>query len=99
MSSTKSRSRRTAPTPDEMYGPVGSLIFCAYWRTVSRVLSHNEDGSVTVEGVEHELTSVQWHGDPWMLRVRTHMTPLGRGDRVLGEPIAAVTTTLGRSPS
>lgn len=72
----------------QRYGPVGSLVFCSYWRMVHRVLSHNPDGSVTVQGVEHPFNSPQWKGDAHMLRVRTHATPMDKRDRIVTEAIS-----------
>ena len=65
-------------------GPVGAVIWDAYWREHYTVLSHNEDGTVTV----------RWHGKQDSLgldrfpagRVTTHRTWLRRDDRIVSHP-------------
>lgn len=61
------------------YGPVGAVIYNAYWQEHYTVLSHNSDDTV----------SVAWHGDarysnPTPPRTTTHCTPLDRRDRMVG---------------
>jgi hypothetical protein len=59
-------------TKNRKYAPVGTLVFSDYWRKHYRVLSHNRDGSVTV----------QWEGGD----VVTHRTPFQQGkDRIVPE--------------
>ena len=54
------------------YAPVGATVRSAYWGETYTVLSHNEDGSVTVE---------------WSDSTRsTHTTPLGERDIVFSVP-------------
>ena len=77
-------------TSNERYGPVGSVVFSSYWREHYTVLSHNDDGSVTV----------RWHGDgrhatPFPPRETTHRTPLDERDVIVslsdGAYVSAVT--------
>jgi hypothetical protein len=69
------------------YGPVGALVLSSYWQLVHRVISHNPDGSVTVETIEHPLNSSQWKNDRTMFRVTTHSTWLDRRDRIIALPV------------
>jgi hypothetical protein len=60
------------------FAPVGATVFNAYWAEHYDVLSHNDDGTVTV----------WWHGDarcssPRPAREATHRTPLTSRDVVL----------------
>jgi hypothetical protein len=50
---------------ERWYPPVGALVRSGYWRSNDRVLAHNDNGSVTVQGDDG--------------RVRTHMTPFNHG--------------------
>ena len=61
------------------YAPVGAVVFNAYWQEHYTVMSHNADGTVTV----------QWHGDarcsnPSPPRTGTHRTPLDPRDKIVG---------------
>lgn len=62
------------------YAPVGAVVQSGYWGERYTVLSHNEDGSVTV----------YWHNKPGTGKpgCTTHRTPLGAGDKVLSCPEA-----------
>ena len=51
------------------YAPVGATVHSAHWRETYTVLSHNEDGSVTVEWSDGHQT--------------THRTRLDKRDRIL----------------
>lgn len=63
------------------YAPVGSVVQDGYWRERYTVVSHNQDGSVTV----------RWHGDEGAVgslrtkpRVTTHRTPFDpKHDRIV----------------
>ncbi|HTZ63504.1 MAG TPA: hypothetical protein VMB51_05315 [Solirubrobacteraceae bacterium] len=59
------------------YAPVGALVYCAYWQEHYTVVSHNDDGTVTVD----------WHGDARTHesapRRTTHRTPLDPDDVVV----------------
>lgn len=80
-------AKKTTTLP--RYAPVGALVYCSYWRIVNRVLAHNEDGTVTEQGIEHPLNAGQWsephHAD--MFRVRTHRTPLDKRDVIIALPV------------
>lgn len=66
------------------YGPVGAVIWSGYHREEYTVLSHNDDGTVTV----------RWHGKKDSLgldrfppgRETTHRTGLYRDDRIVSRP-------------
>jgi hypothetical protein len=67
------------------YPPAGSLVLSGYWRLVSRVVSINNDGSVTVEGLpDHPESASQWRDDRRVAGIRTHRTPFDpKRDRVI----------------
>lgn len=74
---------RNATPETQRYAPVGSLVLSGYWGTVDQVLSHNDDGTVTVVGVEHEAS--RNHNMDHLLGVeRTHSTAMGKRDRIVG---------------
>jgi hypothetical protein len=57
-------------TKHRKYAPVHTLVFSSYWGKHYRVLSHNADGTITVE----------WEGG----EVVTHRTPFVQGrDRIV----------------
>lgn len=63
------------------YAPVGATVYCGYWREHYTVVSHNDNGTV----------SVWWHGDahcanPQPARLTTHRTPLAHDDRIVSMP-------------
>ena len=59
------------------YAPVGALVHCGYWREQYRVLSHNDDGTVTV----------RWETGPSKGETRTHRTSIDwKRDKILGDP-------------
>lgn len=63
------------------YAPVGATVYSGYWREHYTVLSHNENGTVTI----------RWHGDgggnePRPEREGTHRTPLAHDDRIVSMP-------------
>lgn len=60
------------------FAPVGSTVFNNYWQETYTVMSHNDDGSITVK----------WHGDarvsnPSPPRETTHRTPLDDRDKII----------------
>jgi hypothetical protein len=68
---------------NERYAPVGSVVWNAYWQFVYRVVSHNADGTVTVERLESSADR------GWGQHVRgtwSHRTPLDKRDRILYTP-------------
>lgn len=72
-------------TTTTTYAPVGAVVLDRYWGCVYTVLSHNDDGSVTVRwDGDHPASSDQWHSDPHFRgRVGTHFTPMDRKDKIL----------------
>lgn len=42
------------------YAPVGALVYSAYWHTWTEVVSHNENGSVTVKGLTGDRAGETW---------------------------------------
>jgi hypothetical protein len=67
------------------YAPVNAVVHCGYWREDYTVVSHNDDGSVTV----------RWHGredypsdtEHPAGRLGTHRTPFDpRLDRIITQP-------------
>jgi hypothetical protein len=94
MSATSNkRRRRSRRSP---YAPVGSTVLCGYWREEYTVLSHNDDGTVTV----------RWHGRTDYVgdtnhpsgRLGTHRTPFDpRVDRIVR--VAPTQTIASPDPS
>lgn len=68
---------------DGDYSPVGSLIYCAYWRYVYRVVAHSPNGEIVVE----RITDHPYTVDQWGKRVWSHRTPVDMRDLVLAMPI------------
>jgi hypothetical protein len=71
---TTKQSRQSKPR----YAPVGATVRSGYWQETYRVLSHNDDESVTV----------QWLTGPSAGQCRTHFTAFNHsrhGDTIIGE--------------
>lgn len=69
----------------DKYAPVGTTMWCSYWHYAYKVLSHNDDGSITCEQVAHPNTSdsfVREIGKVW-----SHGTPVDRRDIVISEAV------------
>jgi hypothetical protein len=95
--STTSNKRRRRPRRSP-YAPVGSTVLCGYWREEYDVVSHNEDGTVTI----------RWHGRTDYVgdtkhpagRLGTHRTPFDpRSDRIVRAAPAQIPATSDPSPS
>ena len=55
------------------YAPVGAIVWNAYWRDWDEVVSHNDDGSVTVKGLTGRRAGETW----------SHLTVIDKRDVVL----------------
>jgi hypothetical protein len=55
------------------YAPVGARVLSGYWGAEYTVLSHNEDGTVTVRWEGEPLGTYQ--REPWTGTVVSHRTP------------------------
>lgn len=67
------------------YAPVGAVVTCAYWGYVYRVVSHNPDGSVTHEQIDHPRGNRSAFPEQ-VGRVWSHRTALDRRDEILDLP-------------
>lgn len=71
------------------YAPVGALVHCAYWGYVYRVVSHNDNGSVTVEQIPNHPMESEWCPFAGRERLWSHFTPLDVRDHILALPVTA----------
>lgn len=55
------------------YAPVGAVVYCSYWREVYRVVSHNDNGTITVRWLKEGMVSKE----------TTHRTAMGDRDEIL----------------
>jgi len=62
----------------EAYAPVGAVVFSHRNRQHYSVLSHNEDGSVTVLMLNSRA------GEPRSSRILTHSNPMDTSDEIVG---------------
>jgi hypothetical protein len=81
-----SNSTTTAST--DRYAPVGAVVYNAYWGYVYRVLSHNDDGSITVRKIDHPRQRYKGRGGDYPIGASwSHRTPLDERDEILSVPI------------
>lgn len=78
---------------DGKFPPVGSIIWCSYWRYVYRVVELTNYGApMTVELIQSDLNRVEYRRDSTAQTahkvgsVWSHSTPLDRKDRVIWCP-------------
>lgn len=67
------------------YAPVGCVVLCSYWRFEYKIVSHNSDGSVTVEKIDSAYNRAsQWASE--IGKVWSHRTPLDYKDKIIRLP-------------